>query len=75
MTQTFDIKGVPTILVVNKEGLLAWKGRNCAYDYLTFENFLNHILSESLSTKCPIFGCENCKEDISIENEMSGSII
>ena len=60
--------------MVNTEGLVVWKGRYCAYDYQTFENFMNHMLSECFYTKCPVIECENCKEEISIEYETNGSL-
>jgi hypothetical protein len=67
-----DIKGVPSILILNTFGDIAWKGRYCAYDYSSFESFLHHAISETNETKCPNNNnCFCCQEkDISIEKEI-----
>lgn len=68
----FDVRGVPSICVVNKNGMIVWKGRYCAYDFTYFECFLHHILSEVLDTKCPVLNCEFCIGELSIDKELSG---
>ncbi len=66
----FDVKGVPSIVILNRSGYIVWKGRFCAYDYSSFESFMHHTLSECISAKCPIQNCEICNNEFSIENEI-----
>lgn len=68
-----EIKGVPTLIVLNKSGMLAWKGRYCAYEYSGFEYFMHHTLSEVNETKCPISNCDICLNDIYVERELIGN--
>ena len=70
--EQFEIKGVPTLVVLNRSGQLVWKGRYCAYDFNYFECFLQHTISESLNSKCPVVDCDLCSNDLSIENEING---
>ena len=71
----FDVKGVPSIVILNRSGYMLWKGRFCAYDYPTFESFMHHTLSECIDAKCPIQACEICNNDISIDSELYGKNI
>ena len=70
---TYDIKGLPTLMILNRNSLLTWKGRYCCYEYTMFENFLNHTISEIIELKCPITNCEICFNDTSIDQELHGS--
>ena len=72
--EPFDIRGVPTIAIVNKSGLIVWKGRYCAYDFASFEAFMNHTLSEVNKEMCPVTNCEICIADTSIERELAGTL-
>ena len=70
---SFDIKGVPTIAIVNKNGYIVWKGRYCAYEFSHFESFMNHtVTSEVNNLNCPIKNCELCMADTSIEKDLNG---
>lgn len=66
----FDVRGVPTMILINSSGLITWKGRYCAYDYQNFEYFIYHTISESDAIKCPVKNCLLCQHDISIEKEL-----
>ena len=73
---SFDIKGVPTIAIVNKNGYIVWKGRYCAYEFSQFESFMNHTVTcEVNNLNCPIKNCELCSADTSIEKELNGTQI
>lgn len=69
----YDIKGLPTLMIFNKNGLLAWKGRYCCYDFINFENFMNHNLSEVIDVRCPVINCEACIFDTNIDQDLNGS--
>jgi hypothetical protein len=73
VAELIDLKGVPSLAIVNRSGQLAWKGRYCAYDLTYFECFLQHTLSEALRVPCPIVDCELCNNDLSIDREINGS--
>ncbi len=64
---------MPTILILNKDGQLVWKGRHANYDYNQFENFMHHTLCEVIDAKCPIINCDICAGDNSIEYELHGN--
>ncbi len=72
IAELFDLKGVPTIAIVNRSGQLVWKGRYCAYDINYFECFMQHCLSEAMHTKCPVVDCDLCSNDLSIDREING---
>lgn len=69
---SLDIKGVPTIMIVNSSGYLVWKGRHCVYDYPGFEQFIQHTISDCEGARCPVNNCSICINDISIEKELIG---
>ena len=74
--EPFDVRGVPYIVVTNKNGYVVWQGRHCAYDYASFELFVVHTLSELASNgKCTLKNCELCTADITIDQEMKGIFI
>jgi hypothetical protein len=68
----YDIKGLPSIMILNKNSLLAWKGRHACYEYIQFENFMHHTLSEVMDTRCSVMNCEICIYDINIEKDLHG---
>ena len=71
----FEIKGVPTIAIVNKNGYIVWKGRYCAYEFGQYEAFLNHTVTcEVNNLNCPVTKCELCAADNSAEKELSGTL-
>ncbi len=72
LVDQFDLKGVPTVTIINRSGQLVWKGRYCAYDFNYFECFMQHSLSEAMNTKCPVVDCELCSKDLSIDREIVG---
>ena len=59
-------------MILNKNSLLAWKGRYCSYEYGQFENFLHHTLSEVMDLKCPIMNCDVCTYDTNIDHDLNG---
>lgn len=66
----FDLKGVPTIMILNKHGQMIWKGRYCVCNYRNFENFMNHTFSEINETNCTNPSCDLCSSDLSIDPEL-----
>ena len=70
--EPFNIKGVPTILIVDKIGNIIWRGRHCCYDYVAFENFLSHAVSECSETRCPARNCDLCRNETNIDREIQG---
>ncbi len=74
--ESFGVKGVPFIVITNRNGYVVWQGRYCAYDYASFELFAVHTLSELSSTagKCTLKNCDLCSTDITIDQEMKGMI-
>lgn len=71
----FDVQGLPTMILTNRDGLLAWKGRFASYDYTSFENFMHHTLSEVSDATCPLQYCDHCRNDIDIEPDITGKEI
>ena len=67
----FKVKGVPSIVIVNKSGHIVWRGRYCSWDFASFEGFLNHALSECMDTRCSVRNCDCCRGEISIDKEIS----
>jgi hypothetical protein len=63
------------MLILNKNLLLSWKGRYCCYDYIKYENFMHHTLSEVMDLKCPIIHCDLCQQDTNIEPDLHGMSI
>lgn len=53
-------------------GYIAWHGRYSAYDYGSFAAFMRHTFSEVSAVPCPVFKCDNCKNDTSIDEEAIG---
>src|SRR5437870_2158165 len=70
-TDAFDIRGVPTIAIINRHSQLVWKGRFCCYDYTDFETFMHHTLSEATDIKCANVHCELCRGEISIDKDLA----
>lgn len=70
--EQFEVKGVPTICIVNQHGQLAWRGRYCAYEFSYFEGFMQHAISEVSKSECQVVDCELCYNDLSIEREING---
>ena len=66
----FDLKGVPTVMILNKNGQMIWKGRHCVCHYRNFENFMNHTFSELNETSCTNESCELCSNDSTIDPEL-----
>lgn len=66
----FDLKGVPTFMILNKHGQMIWKGRYCVCHYRNFENFMNHTFSDLNETNCSNESCELCSSDSSIDPEL-----
>ncbi|XP_077978814.1 uncharacterized protein LOC144434231 [Glandiceps talaboti] len=58
--ELFGIQGVPTFVVINPEGLIAWQGRFAACDYTSFQTFTDHILCEAMDVRCH-GDCELCQ--------------
>ncbi|XP_070557721.1 uncharacterized protein [Ptychodera flava] len=61
VAELFGIQGVPTMLIVNPEGHIAWQGRYAACDYSSFQVFADHMMCETMSETC-ISDCQICKE-------------
>ena len=53
-------------------GYIAWHGRYSAYDYPAFSAFMRHTNSEVMRHPCPVFNCDCCKNDMSIDQEALG---
>lgn len=69
---TYDIKGLPLMMIVNKDGYLCWKGRHCCFEYSQFENFMHHTLSEVIDATCPVSSCDICQNETNIDRELHG---
>lgn len=53
-------------------GYIAWHGRYSAYDYGSFAAFMRHTFSEVTAVPCPVFKCDSCKNDMTIDDESIG---
>ncbi|KAK7102883.1 hypothetical protein V1264_021041 [Littorina saxatilis] len=69
LTELLGIAGVPTFLVIHPEGYIAWHGRYSSYDYAAFSAFMRHTNSEVIRHPCPVFNCDCCKNDMTIDQE------
>ncbi|KAK3102288.1 hypothetical protein FSP39_010226 [Pinctada imbricata] len=69
LTEILGIAGVPTFLFIHSDGYIAWHGRYSAYDYASFSGFMRCTASEVMGTQCPVFNCDICKNDMTIDEE------
>ena len=53
-------------------GYIAWHGRYSAYDYAAFSAFMRCTFSEVLGVQCPVFKCDICKNDMTVDEESLG---
>ena len=53
-------------------GYIAWHGRYSAYDYGSYAAFMRHTFSEVGAVPCPVFKCDSCKNDTSVDDETVG---
>ncbi|XP_052779768.1 uncharacterized protein LOC128217013 isoform X4 [Mya arenaria] len=75
LTELLGIAGVPTFLFIHQEGYIAWHGRYSAYDYGSFAAFMRHTFSEVTAIPCPVFNCDSCKNDTSIDEEAIETVL
>ncbi|CAG5124811.1 unnamed protein product [Candidula unifasciata] len=75
LTEVLGIAGVPTLLFMSPEGHIAWHGRYCAFDYSAFESFMRHVVSEVLKQPCPVFNCDSCKNDTTVDEDAVGKLL
>ncbi|XP_067685414.1 uncharacterized protein [Haliotis asinina] len=73
LTELLGIAGVPTFLFLHPDGYIAWHGRYSAYDYSSFSAFMRHTMSEVLHQPCPIYNCDCCKNDMTLDDELFNS--
>nr|XP_034305803.1 uncharacterized protein LOC105321045 isoform X1 [Crassostrea gigas] len=69
LTEILGIAGVPTFLFIHADGYIAWHGRYSAFDYASFAAFMRHTFSEVQGVGCPVFQCDSCKNDMTIDAE------
>ncbi|XP_025107507.1 uncharacterized protein LOC112572161 isoform X5 [Pomacea canaliculata] len=70
LTELLGIAGVPTFLFIHPEGYISWHGRYSSFDYSSFSAFLRHTNSEVIQHPCPVFNCDCCKNDMSIDEDL-----
>ncbi|XP_046358181.2 uncharacterized protein LOC124136325 [Haliotis rufescens] len=73
LTELLGIAGVPTFLFLHPDGYIAWHGRYSAYDYASFSAFMRHTMSEVLHQPCPVYNCDCCKNDMTLDDELFNS--
>jgi len=61
--EIFGVVGVPTIVIVNSEGSIAWQGRFCPLSYSSFSMFARHLGSVVRHEPCDVRNCEMCTVD------------
>ncbi|GFR62047.1 fibronectin, partial [Elysia marginata] len=69
LTELLGIAGVPTFLFIHPDGHIAWHGRYCVFDYASFDAFMRHTLSEVMRQPCPVFNCDICKSDTTVDED------
>ncbi|KAL5013163.1 hypothetical protein ScPMuIL_007433 [Solemya velum] len=69
LADILGIAGVPTFLFLHPEGYIAWHGRYSAFDYSSFGAFMRHTFSSVMNTPCPVFTCDCCQNDTSIDED------
>lgn len=62
-------------IIFSLPGYIAWHGRYSAYDYASFAAFMRHTFSEVQGVGCPVFQCDSCKNDMTIDDESLGKFI
>jgi hypothetical protein len=69
LTELLGIAGVPTFLFIHSDGYIAWHGRYSAFDYAAFSAFMRHTNGEVLHHPCPVFNCDCCKNDMTVDHD------
>lgn len=66
---------IQVVYFLSLSGYIAWHGRYSAYDYASFAAFMRHTFSEVQGVGCPVFQCDSCKNDMTIDDEALGKFI
>ncbi|XP_076447663.1 uncharacterized protein LOC143284653 isoform X3 [Babylonia areolata] len=75
LTELLGIAGVPTFLFIHPEGYISWHGRYSSFDYAAFSAFMRHTNSEVMRHPCPVFNCDCCKNDMTIEQDAVAALL
>lgn len=73
MLQIFILENLHCCTLSNNiscAGYISWHGRYSSFDYSSFSAFLRHTNSEVIQHPCPVFNCDCCKNDMSIDEDL-----
>uniref|UniRef100_A0A7M5XFI6 Fibronectin type-III domain-containing protein n=2 Tax=Clytia hemisphaerica TaxID=252671 RepID=A0A7M5XFI6_9CNID len=61
--ELFGVVGVPSIMVIDKDGMISWQGRYCALNYNSFSLFMRHLYSTVMRLPCDVHDCVTCSAE------------
>lgn len=61
--KSYKLLGVPTLVLIDSEGSIAWQGRVFGDNAETYFNYLRHTFSVVDKSECPIKHCEHCDSE------------